>query len=408
MTHGKYNIFTLPNGMRCVHQRTDGNVSYIGVVVGAGARDDFKDRPGTAHFVEHTIFKGTGTRSSWNISNCMETIGGELNAYTTKEETVFYTVAPAGYAARAISLLADLLANATFDSEELAREEDVIIEEINSYLDSPGDKVFDNFEDLIYAGSDMGHNILGTVESVRSISHRTCLDFIEDFYTPDNMVLYCADPSPYSKIERLALAAFGQIRPRVCKKGRKAPGMVDKFHICEDNNGHQCHTVVGGRVCDRYAEERFPLFLLNNCLGGPGMNSRLNQHLREKLGLVYTVESSLALMSDCGLMTIYLGSDRTKTSRCLRIIARELEKLASSPLKPLTFERMKRQYIGQHTVMSDNRESTSMLLGKTLSYYNEIHDIDWTVRQISEVTAEQMRMVAEKVAAAVCSSLTVC
>lgn len=408
MKDTNYHVFTLDNGLRCVHRHTDSGVSYSGVAIDAGSRDEPDDKPGLAHFVEHTIFKGTRKRRSWNISNRMESVGGELNAYTSKEETVIYTNAPAGHTPRALELLGDLIAGATFPAAEIEREREVVIEEINSYLDSPGDCVYDELEDMIYAGSGLGHNILGTPQSVRALDGTDCRSYVDRFYTPGNMTLYVADSSTPAQIERLAARHFGSLRHPHTPKTRKSPGFIDSFHRVEDRDGHQAHTIVASRTFGRNDPRRFPLFLLNNMLAGPCMNSRLNQELREKRGLVYTVDSSVSLMSDAGLLQIYFGSDRSTVARCRRLIERELTRLASDTLSPAAFERARRQYIGQLIVSSDNRESYAMALGKSLLYYGEVHDPVWTARRMEEVTAAQVRDVAQLLAPSLCSSLTIC
>ena len=403
-----YHIFTLPNGLRCVHRRTDSHVAYIGVAVNAGSRDDGPSTPGLAHFVEHTVFKGTRHRSSWHISNRMESIGGELNAYTSKEETVVYTLAPAGHAERAIELLADLIGYSEFPATELDKERDVVTEEIFSYRDSPSDSVYDCFDELLYAGSEMGHNILGTPESVATLRGEHCRAFIDRFYVPANMVLYVSSPDPTPRIERLAARHFGVLSHPAPLHDRVLPPMNTAFSEIRRKGGHQAHTIVGRRVFGRTDPRRFPLFLLNNFLGGPCMNSRLNQELREKRGLVYTVDSSVALMSDCGSLLIYFGADEEHVERCLRIIRREIEAAAENPMKPRLFGKIKDQYIGQLLVSSDNREATSMSLGKSLLYYDEVHDCDWTSARIADVTAEDVRAVAELVATGTASRLTLC
>lgn len=395
MTQNRYNIFRLPNGMRCIHHRTDSLVAYIGIAVNAGSRDEKGTKDGLAHFVEHTIFKGTKKRSSWHISNRMETVGGELNAYTSKEETVIYTNAPAGHAERAIQLLADLVANSCFPQAELDHERDVVIEEIYSYRDSPGDLVYDEFDDLIYAGSRLGHNILGTEESVRAIGREDCRGFIEEFYVPSNIVLYCASPDREKTIERLADKYFGSLYLKGHSPDRLTPSVNEPFSRIVSREGHQAHTIVGVRTFGRNDDRRFPLFILNNYLGGPCMNSRLNLELRERRGYVYTVDSSVALLSDAGTMLIYFGSDKSTVDKCLRIIRNELAKLAESPMKPGVFDRVRRQYVSQLLVSSDQRESVAMSLGKSLLYYNEVHDIKWTSERILAVTPEEVRAVAE-------------
>lgn len=399
-------IFTLTGGMRCVHRRSRGAVSYIGVAVGAGSRDERPDLHGLAHFVEHTIFKGTENRNSWRISNRMESVGGELNAYTTKEETLVYTCAPSEYTERALELLSDLIRHSTFPEAELTKERKVICEEIKSYLDSPGDDVYDRFEEMIYAGSPMAHNILGSESSVDTLRGTDCRGFIDDFYTSDDMVLYISDPCESSRAERLAEKYFGMISSRRAASRGEAPAIVPQF--CEEHNedGYQAHTLMGVRTFDRDDPRRFPLFLLNNYFGGLCMNSRLNQELRERRGYVYTVESSVALMSDCGLMQIYFGSDLSHVGKCRDIIRRELEKLAESPISSAKFEQIRRQYIGQLLVSTDHRESVAMAMGKSVLYYGEVHDAAWTAERIREVTAEQVREVAETLATRGLSSLT--
>lgn len=408
MTTDRYNIFTLPNGMRVVHRQTDSHVGYAGLVICAGSRDEGDDRHGLAHFVEHTIFKGTAHRSSWHINNRLESIGGELNAYTTKEETLLFTNAPAGNTGRALELLYDLIAYCNFPAAETERERDVVIEEIHSYLDNPSDSVYDEFEDRIYAGSGLGHNILGTPESVSGLSREDCREFIDRLYRPADMVLYCADPASPAKVERLATKFFGRLR--LPGSGVMRGSTPDAPHFSEtlDRNGHQAHTLLGTRVFGRKDPRAHALFLLNNFIGGPGMNSLLNQELREKRGYVYTVESNVSLMSDCGLWTMYFGSDRKTVERCIRLASAEISRIADSMLSETKLERIKRQYIGQMQIASDHRESMAMSMGKSLAYFNEIHDIDWITERIRAVSAAEIRDMAEMLDPASWSRLTIC
>lgn len=408
MTQQKYNIFTLPNGLRIVHRQTEGHVSYAGVVIKAGSRDEPECRHGLAHFVEHTVFKGTLHRSGWNINNRMESIGGELNAYTSKEETVIYTNSPAGHTERAFELLYDLIAFASFPRKEVERERDVVIEEIYSYLDNPGESVFDEFEDRIYAGSALGRTILGSVYSVGELTPDDCRSFIHDLYRPADMVVYCADPSPASKIEALASRYFGRLDFPGSGIRRTPPPAATRFSETLPRQGHQAHTLYGARVFGRDDIRSHALFLLNNYLGGPGMSSVLNQQLRERRGYVYTVDSNVSLLSDCGLWTVYLGSDLRSVEKCIKIIDREIAQLASDRLSGRRLERAKRQYIGQLQVASDHRESMAMSMGKSLAYFGEIHDIDWLSERIQAVTADEIRDVAALLAPDRCSRLTIC
>lgn len=391
-------ITTLHNGLRVAIRQHSGNVSYAGVLVDAGARDEPSSLPGLAHFVEHTIFKGTAKRSSWHISNRMESIGGEINAYTSKEATSVYSVAPSGYEERSVELIADLIANASFPKNELDKEREVIVEEINSYLDNPSESVFDQFEDHLYRGSSLDHNILGSPESVRRISGTDCREFMDRFYHPGNMVGFIASPLPPEKTERILQKHWGVLKPGGIKPQRTAPPEIEPFDVVKDENGHQAHTIVGARIFSRNDPRRFAMMLLNNYLGGPCMNSRLNLQLREKRGLVYTVDSFLGLMSDTGALAIYFGTDRSSVDRCLKIIRRELDSLAQSTLSERRLQKVKEQYCGQLLVSSDNRESMAMSLGKNLLYHNQETDIPTLAARMREVTAEELRAAAELVA----------
>lgn len=403
---GDYHFFTLPNGLRFIHSRNEGRVSYAGVIIGAGSRNEDIRHQGLAHFVEHTIFKGTQSRKSWHISNRMESVGGELNAYTSKEETVIYTNSPSGFEERSFDLISDLIGRCTFPAAEIEREREVVIEEINSYLDSPGELVFDEFEDRIYKGSHLGHNILGNPDSVKEIKSTDCREFIDDFYTPGNMVVYCMDNLSHAKTERLAAKYFSYLHfPKKCEN-RHLPVEIPVFNERLERDGHQAHTIVGTRLFGRNDPRRFALFLLNNYLGGPCMNSRLNQELRERRGYVYAVDSVISLLSDCGSMMIYMGSDSDKVDKCMKLVFHEIEKLAENTMKPGLFEKIKRQYAGQLLVSSDNKESVAMSLGKSILYYDEIHDIESMTQNIQEVTAPQLRETAELIVPEKMSVLT--
>lgn len=407
LKNNNYHIFTLPNGLKCVHWKTEGQVSYCGLAINAGSRDEPVGKEGLAHFVEHTLFKGTEHRKSWHISNRMESIGGELNAFTGKEETMLYTNAPTGHLERAFDLLADIVAFSNFPGSELDREKEVVIEEINSYLDSPADLVFDDFEDAIFANSRLGHNILGNQKSVEGLHRADCRDFIEAFYVPSNMALYCADPSSPQKVEALVAKYFGFLHNDAPEYSRVVPPMSSPFNIVDEQDGHQANTIVGTRTFGRDDERRYALMLLNNYLGGPCMNSRLNQELREKRGYVYSADSSLALFSDCGVMEIYFACDPDRTEACRRLAMHELEKLADKEMSETTFDRIRRQYAGQLQVSTDHRENRAMQLAKSLLYYDGIHDIDYTRRRIMDLTAANLRKEAETLVATSFSTLSI-
>ncbi len=401
-----YTIYTLPGGLRLVCWQLEGLVSYIGVVVNAGSRDESAEKYGLAHFVEHTIFKGTDRRRAWQISSRMESVGGELNAYTSKEETMVYTNAPAGNEERALELLADLITSSRFPKEEIDREKEVVIEEIHSYLDSPSDAVYDEFEELAYKGSGLAHNILGSDESVRKLNGDDCRGFLDRFYTPGEMVIYCCTPHAPEKMWRLVSKYFGSLHFADTPRLREAPQPMEAFDERRDRGNYQANTIVGMRVFGRQDPRRFALYLLNNYLGGPAMNSRLNRELRDKRGYVYTVDSSVSLMSDTGLWFVYYGCDPGNVKRCRDIILHELDGLASKPMTEQAFEKVKRQYCGQLLVSSDHRENRAMSLAKSLLYYGELLDISATAEHIRAVTAGEMRDVAQMIMESPRGSLT--
>ena len=399
-------IFVLPNGLRVVCRQREGMVSYIGIVVDAGSRDENPEHEGLAHFVEHTIFKGTDKRRSWQISSRMETVGGELNAYTSKEETMIYTNAPKGNEERALELLADLVTNSRFPVEEIDREREVIIEEIYSYLDTPSDRIFDEYEELAYKGSGLAHNILGSPESVREIKSADCRAFLDRFYRPENMVMYCVTPLSMREMIRKVEKFFGFIPSMDVEHHRITPPPMEKFDERRDNGTHQANTIMGVRTFGRNDELRFSLFLLNNYLGGPCLNSRLSREIRDKRGYAYTVESNVALLSDTGLLSIYFGCDPSNVGKCRKIVEREVEALCGTTLSAKSFERIKRQYCGQLISSSDQIENRAMSLGKSVMYYGKVHDINTTIDRIMSVSAQEMREVAELIFADGLSTLT--
>ncbi len=405
MASEDYVIETLENGLRCVVRRRPG-ITYCGVAVGAGTRDEEPGKFGLAHFVEHTIFKGTTHRRSHNISSRMESVGGELNAYTTKEETLVYTTAPQGYAARAVELLGDLVTNCNFPAAELEKEKEVVIDEINSYLDNPAEAIFDEFEDLLYAGSGAGHNILGTPQSVSALTGADCRAFVERHYTPRNMVVYCVSEEAPAAILRLLRRHFGGLQRPNAGNTRVPVPAAPRFDETRDLGLHQCHTLMGARLFGRHDQRRYALFLLNNYLGGPAMNSLFNRELRDKRGYVYTVDSMVGLLSDCGAFQVYFGCDREHVRPCKRLVTRELQKLADTPMKPRIFDAAVRQYLGQLQVAASYAENMAMNLGKSLLYYDKILDTTTTSEALRSLTPADVSEVARIITESGLSSLT--
>ncbi|MDE7413460.1 MAG: insulinase family protein [Muribaculaceae bacterium] len=395
MTQEKnYHIATLPNGLRVVAACFPGQVSYIGMLVRAGSRNEDSDHEGLAHFVEHTLFKGTRNRKSNHISCRMEQIGGELNAYTTKEETMIYTNAPAGYVARSLDLIADLVKNSIFPIKEIEKEREVIIEEINSYKDSPSESVYDEFEELIYKGTPLSHNILGTPDSVRRLTGEDARGFLDRLYTPRNMVVYCCDPGDPEKNIRLVEKYLGDLSFPDEPRQKVSLPALDHFETTRDRDAYQANTIVGTRLFGRTDPRRHALFLFNNYLGGPCMNSRLNMEMRERRGLVYTVESNVSLLSDTGTISVFFGTDPASVEKCSYIIKKEIDRVAQTSLSKQTFSKIRDQYLGQMIVGFDNRESRAMALAKSLLFYDEIHDIDTATEMIRQITVQEFTDIA--------------
>lgn len=381
-------------------------VDYLGVMVNAGSRDEAPGHEGLAHFVEHTIFKGTQRRKSWHIINRMESCGGELNAYTTKETTVIYTTFPSGNLDRAADLLADLITGSQFPQKEIDREREVVADEINSYLDIPSESVFDDFEDIIFADSGLGHNILGNTDSLSGFTPEVCRKWLTDFYVAPNMVLCYSGSLPADKVWRRLERYFSSVSSRQAPLHRSTPNLSLPFCQKKEFGNHQVHTVIGGRIPDMYSPQCHAMALLINILGGPGMNSLLNVALREKRGLVYSVDASSVLFTDCGLLQIYYGCDADDTERCRRIIDRLLTHLIETPLSAHALAAAKRQYLGQITVAGDNREAALMGMARSMLYHNRIISAEERCRIVNQITATQLMECASIIAPSTLSSLT--
>ncbi len=399
-------LHSLANGLRLVHVYRSSPVAWCGLAVNAGSRDELDGQYGLAHFVEHTIFKGTKRRSSTRINNRMEQVGGELNAYTTKESTMLYCIFPVEHLERAVELIADLVENSVFPKHELSTELDVVLEEVASYRDSPSEAVYDDFEDMLLAGSQLGHNILGEEKDLRLLTSGHCLDWLKRLYVPSNMVFFSLGSTPAERVFRLAEKYFDILSHAKDGIKRKSPIEIAPQRKVGDLGLHQSHTIVGARVQGMYDDERFAMSLLNNIMGGPGMNSLLNVSLREKRGLVYTVESSLVTFTDCGMIQIYLGCEHDKLKKALRLIDNTIDSLAQAPMSDRRLDAYKRQYCGQLLVASDNAEFTAMGAGRGLLYYNRVSTLQDNIDCILGVTPEQLQSAAQKLMLDRCSVLT--
>ncbi|MDE6323759.1 MAG: insulinase family protein [Paramuribaculum sp.] len=393
MTHSSpdIKIFNLPDGLRLVHRHEATETEYFGAAINAGSRDDPPGHEGLAHFVEHVLFKGTERRKSWHIINRMESCGGELNAYTTKETTVVYTIYPSGNFMRAADLLGDLLCHSVFPEKELNREREVVGDEISQYRDIPSEAVFDDFEDIIFKGSGLGHNILGNRETLTSFDTSTCRRYVKENFTRRRMVLFYAGPLRPEKVCRAAERFFFDLPEGTTSLARTPPPPVSPFDSTVNLSNHQANTLTGARIPSMYSDMRWSFFMLSNIIGGPGMNSLLNVELRERRGLVYAVDSTTAMLTDSGLMTIYFGCDHSDTSRCRRLITRVLHRLADNTMTDRFMNAARRQYLGQLTLSSDVRDNAVMSMARAVLYYGSVLKHDEVAARIRDISAQSLR-----------------
>ena len=395
-----YETDTLPNGMRIIHATNNSPISYCGVLINSGTRDEFDYESGMAHFTEHMLYKGTQKRRPHHIINRMEDVGGELNAFTSKEETGVYTVFFEEYLERSIELLADMVFNSQFSEKQLERERIVILDEINSYLDTPSALIYDDFEQVVYNNHDLGNPILGTPASLMQITPETMRAYVQRQFRPDNMIFFSLGNTPFSKVMKKVKKHFGVYAPtaitsKVAKpKPRIVPQKAITKNIAVDKDTHQSHYILGRKTISMFHPDRAPLYLLNSILGGLGMNSRLNTSLREKNGLVYTVESTHSLYSDSGVFSVYFGCDPDNTTKCLSLIQKEFIKLKNTPLTPQQLSKAKKQLKGELGIASENKENMALDMAKCFLHFDRYITLTEIVDQIELVTSEQIQNLA--------------
>lgn len=391
-----YNEHTLSNGLRIIHEPSLSKVAYCGFAIDAGTRDEGEDEQGMAHFVEHLIFKGTQKRKAWHILNRMENVGGDLNAYTNKEETVVYSAFLTEHFPRALELLTDIVFHSIFPQHEIEKETGVIIDEIQSYEDNPSELIFDDFEDMIFRNHPLGRNILGKPEQLKRFRTADALSFTSRFYQPDNMVFFVLADLDFKKIIHQIEKLLTEI-PSVTVENRRIPPPLyvpETLIISKDT--HQAHVMIGSRGYNAYDDKRTGLYLLNNILGGPGMNSRLNVSLRERRGLVYNVESNLTSYTDTGAFCIYFGTDPEDVDTCLRLTYKELKQLRDVKMTPSQLVAAKKQLIGQMGVASDNNENNALGMAKTFLHYHKYESPESVFRRIEALTAESLQEIANE------------
>ena len=435
----KYNTYTLDNGLRIIHLPSDSQVVYCGYQINAGTRNEEPGEEGLAHFCEHVTFKGTERRKAWHILNCLESVGGDLNAYTNKEGTVYYSAILKEHIARAVDLLSDIVFHSVYPQAEIDKEVEVICDEIESYNDSPAELIYDEFENILFKGSPLGHNILGTAEQVRAFKTEDALRFTRKLYRPDNAIFFAYGDIDFKKLVKLIRKALadddsGKLAeeklPQISQITQisgdensitteksvssvksvgpeKYPSVGPENYpsvgkeiagqtIVMQKNTHQAHVMIGTRAYDVNDDRRMPLYLLNNMLGGPGMNAKLNLALREHNGLVYTVESTMVAYGDTGTWSIYFGCDEHDVKRCLRLVRKELDKFMKKPLSDAQLKAAKKQIKGQIGVACDNRENFALDFGKSFLHYGWEKNVDRLYEQVDAITAAQIQAVAQE------------
>ena len=398
----KYNTYTLDNGLRIIHLPSDNKVVYCGYQINAGTRDEEPGEEGLAHFCEHVTFKGTERRKAWHILNCLESVGGDLNAYTNKEGTVYYSAILKEHIARAVDLLSDIVFHSVYPQAEIDKEVEVICDEIESYNDSPAELIYDEFENILFKGSSLGHNILGTAEQVRSFTTEDALRFTRKLYRPDNAIFFAYGDIDFKKLVKLvgrALADDDSGKLAAEKLPKNYPSVGEEIAgqtIVMQKNTHQAHVMIGTRAYDVNDDRRMPLYLLNNILGGPGMNAKLNLALREHNGLVYTVESTMVAYGDTGTWSIYFGCDEHDIKRCLRLVRKELDRMMEKPLSDSQLKAAKKQIKGQIGVACDNRENFALDFGKSFLHYGWEKNVDCLYEQVEAITSQQIQNVARE------------
>ena len=393
----KYQTYTLSNGLRIILKPDHSAVAYCGIVINTGSRDEADNEQGMAHFIEHMLFKGTEKRRSGHIINRLEHVGGELNAYTSKEETVVYAAVLKEYFERAMELVSDIVLHSVFPQKEIDKEVVIILDEIQSYNDSPSELIYDDFEELLFANHPIGHNILGKSELLQKYSTEGAVNFIQKHYRPEEMVFFALGDLDFKQLIRWAekYLLTAKIESKIVERFSPTSYKPVKKEINKDT--HQVHFMLGNRAYDLYHPNRMGMYLLNNILGGPGMNSLLNLSLREKHGLVYNVESSFQPFTDTGLWTVYFGCDTENAARCEQLVMNELQKLSEQKLSDNALKKYKLQLMGQMAISSEQKENLALSLGKSFLRYNKIDELEVVKRHIDAVTSEQLQVIANEI-----------
>ncbi|MCR4681063.1 MAG: insulinase family protein [Bacteroidales bacterium] len=392
-----HNIVRLSNGLRLIHKEIDSPISHFGVLVNAGTRDETTTQMGLAHFVEHTIFKGTEKRNAYHVLNRMETVGGDLNASTSKEETYFHTSFLSQEYARAVELLSDIFFHSVFPEKELEKEKSVVLEEINYYQDSPAELIFDDFEDLVFRGHPLGKNILGTRDSVKHMTREGILGFIAQNYTLDHIVLASVGNISLKRLVRLCERYFGHNNIPAIERTRNPFDSYHPQYKIVTKKTSQANVMTGNLAYSIKEDKRTPFLLMTNIFGGQGMNSRLNMGIREKYGLAYTIEANYTSFSDVGLFAIYYGSDPQNKDHCLELIQKEMKKMREHKLGTMQLYYAKQQFVGQLNLSYETKLNEMLSIGHSALFFDEVDTVEESLAEICDTTAEDIMEVANEI-----------
>ena len=394
----KYNTAILPNGLRVIHLPSASAVVYCGYQIAAGTRDEKPGEEGLAHFCEHVTFKGTRRRNALQIINCLEQVGGDLNAFTNKEDTTFYAAIHRDHFRKAVDLLTDIVFDSQYPQQEIDKEIEVVCDEIESYNDSPAELIYDEFESILFQNHPLGHNILGSAEQLRIYTTADALRFTRRHYRPDNAIFFVYGDVDFKQtmrcIELKTKDLAAEPAEAVDRKESIEPAVCSPNLITRHRDTHQAHVMMGCRAYDINHPHRIALYLLNNLLGGPGMNSRLNLSLRERHGLVYAVESSMVSYSDAGLWAVYFGCDADDVAKCRRLVRHQLDRLMEKALSASQLNSAKQQLKGQIAIACDNRENFALDFGKSYLHHGKEKDLDQLFASIDTVSATELQQVA--------------
>lgn len=392
-----YQYHTLPNGLRIVHKQTKSPVAHVGVIINAGSRDELPSEHGLAHFTEHVFFKGTQKRKLFQVLGRLENIGADLNAYTTKEDISVFASFPKPYYNRTIELLSDILLNSIFPEKEIEKEKDVIIDEINAYEDTPAEAIFDDFEDMLFPGNALGRNILGRPATLRKFRREDILAFTKKHVRPSNIVLCSVGSISLSRLIDMVNRYFCQSITPFSYLQRETPGEYKSKQDNRKRSVYQAHCIIGNRAYSSYDSQRMALALLNNILGGPAMNSRLNMAIREKHGIAYNIESSYSPLSDTGIFSIYLGTDVSSLEKSIGLVHRELNKLRNGHLGTMQLHTGKRQLTGQLAIAMESHQNDMLSMGKSMLLYDKVEGLNEICQKINDVSAAEIMEAANMV-----------